>query len=70
MFYAKINKFLGEEYTIGSLYIATESENEYFKGKVVNSSGYEKRLVEILTEAQKRGKESVIRIIIPKYFIN
>jgi hypothetical protein len=32
------------------------------KGKVINSTGYEKRLVEILTEAQERGEETVLRI--------
>jgi hypothetical protein len=33
------------------------------KGKVINSTGYEKRLVEILTEAQECGKESVLQIL-------
>jgi hypothetical protein len=128
-------RFLGKEYTIGSLYIATESENEYFcdtledtdrgltqsmsleeikrikiphetaiptgeykvivnlspakkngcfpacgntkndssgcilvgenklKGKVINSTGYEKRLVKILTEAQERGEENTLLIM-------
>jgi hypothetical protein len=140
-------RFLGKEYTIGSLYIATESENEYFcdtledvdrglsqstsleeikrikiphetaiptgeykvivtlspakkrmlprlldvpgfsgilihrantkhdssgcilvgenkvKGKVINSTGYEKRLVEILTKAQEQDEEINIEII-------
>jgi hypothetical protein len=140
-------RFLGEDYTIGSLYIARESENEYFcdtledidrglsqsmsleeikrvkiphetaiptgeykvivnlspakkrmlprlldvpgfsgilihrgntkndssgcilvgenkvKGKVINSTGYEKRLVEILTEAQEQDEEIRIEII-------
>jgi hypothetical protein len=139
-------RFLGEDYTIGSLYVATESENEYFcdtledtdrgltqsmsldeikrikiphetaiptgeyqvivnlspakkrmlprlldvpgfsgilihrgntkhdssgcilvgenkvKGKVINSTGYEKRLVEILVQ-QECGEENVIKII-------
>jgi hypothetical protein len=140
-------RFLGEEYTIGSLYIATDSENEYFcdtledtdrgltqsmsleeikrikiphetaiptgeykvivnlspakkrmlprlldvpgfsgilihrgntkndssgcilvgenkvKGKVINSTGYEKRLVEILTQAQEHGEENMLQIM-------
>jgi hypothetical protein len=30
------------------------------KGKVINSTQYEKRLVEILTEAQERGEETRI----------
>jgi hypothetical protein len=33
------------------------------KGKVINSTLYEKRLVEILTEAQERGEEIRIEII-------
>ncbi|MDR1341442.1 MAG: DUF5675 family protein [Prevotellaceae bacterium] len=33
------------------------------KGKVINSTGYEKRLVEILTEAQERGEENGIEIM-------
>jgi hypothetical protein len=32
------------------------------KGKVINSTQYEKRLVEILTEAQERGEETAIII--------
>jgi hypothetical protein len=32
------------------------------KGKVINSTGYEKQLVEILTEAQERSEE--IRIAV------
>ncbi|MDR1169935.1 MAG: DUF5675 family protein [Prevotellaceae bacterium] len=32
------------------------------KGKVINSIQYEKRLVEILTEAQERGEEIVLQI--------
>jgi hypothetical protein len=32
------------------------------KGKVINSTQYEKRLVEILTEAQERGDEILITI--------
>jgi hypothetical protein len=32
------------------------------KGKLINSTGYEKRLVEILTEAQERGEEIIIEI--------
>ncbi|MDR0756590.1 MAG: DUF5675 family protein [Tannerella sp.] len=32
------------------------------KGKVINSTQYEKRLVEILTEAQERGEEIKIEI--------
>jgi hypothetical protein len=32
------------------------------KGKVVNSTPYEKRLVEILTEAQEKGEETTIEI--------
>jgi hypothetical protein len=139
-------RFLGEDYTIGSLYICTESENEYFcdtledvdrgltqsmspseikrikilhktaiprgiykvivnlspakkrmlprlldvpgfsgilihrgntkndssgcilvgenkmKGKVINSTACEKRLVEILIEAQERGEKTALRI--------
>jgi hypothetical protein len=33
------------------------------KGKVVNSTQYEKRLVKILTKAQKRGEEVNIELI-------
>jgi hypothetical protein len=33
------------------------------KGKVINSTGYEKRLVEILTKAQERDEEINIEII-------
>jgi hypothetical protein len=33
------------------------------KGKVINSTRYEKRLVEILTEAQERGEEIRIEIV-------
>jgi hypothetical protein len=33
------------------------------KGKVINSTVYEKKLVEILTEAQERGEEVKIEII-------
>jgi hypothetical protein len=33
------------------------------KGKVINSAQYEKRLVEILTEVQKRGEEITIKIM-------
>jgi hypothetical protein len=33
------------------------------KGKVLNSTPYEKRLVEILTEAQERGEETIILIV-------
>jgi hypothetical protein len=32
------------------------------KGKVINSTGYEKRLVKILTQAQERGEENALRI--------
>jgi hypothetical protein len=32
------------------------------KGKVINSTGYEKRLVEILTEAQERNERIELRI--------
>jgi hypothetical protein len=32
------------------------------KGKVVNSTQYEKQLVEILTEAQERGEETIITV--------
>ena len=32
------------------------------KGKVINSTLYEKRLIEILTEAQERGEETFILI--------
>jgi hypothetical protein len=33
------------------------------KGKVINSTRYEKRLVEILTKAQEQGEENLIEII-------
>jgi hypothetical protein len=33
------------------------------KGKVINSTQYEKRLVEILSEAQNRGEDIFIRVI-------
>ncbi|MDR1593495.1 MAG: DUF5675 family protein [Prevotellaceae bacterium] len=33
------------------------------KGKVINSTQYEKRLIEILTEAQERGEEIRIKIM-------
>lgn len=33
------------------------------KGKVINSTPYEKKLVDILTEAQNRGEEISIEII-------
>jgi hypothetical protein len=89
-------RFLGKDYTIGSLFI----DGEYFcdtfedkdrgltqttpleeirkikiphetaiptgvykvKGKVINSTQYEKRLVEILNETQERCEEINIRI--------
>jgi hypothetical protein len=33
------------------------------KAEIINSTGYEKRLVEILTETQERGEETVLRIL-------
>jgi hypothetical protein len=42
-------KYRGEDYTVGSLYI----DGEYF----CDTQPYEKRLVEILTEAQERGED-------------
>jgi hypothetical protein len=33
------------------------------KGKVINSTQYEKRLVEILSQAQERGEDIFIRIV-------
>jgi hypothetical protein len=36
------------------------------KAKVINSVQYEKRLVEILTQAQERGEEISIEIIVKK----